>query len=77
MVIGHHENLNLKFDGNEIEEVENYKYLGNIFRSVGRVNEDIFRDTYPYLSGQGRGAIFGICLNSTSSSYVQIIWDAC
>ena len=60
MVIGHHEKLNLKFNGKGIEEVENYKYLGNILRSMGRVTEDVFRDTYPYLCGQGRRAIFGI-----------------
>ena len=60
MVIGHHEKLNLKFNGKGIEEVENYKYLGNIFRSLGRVTEDVFRDTYPYLCGQGRRAIFSI-----------------
>ena len=60
MVLGHHENLNIKFDGNEIEEVENYRHLGNIFWSVGRVNEDIFQDTYPYLGGQARSVIFGI-----------------
>ena len=60
MVIGHHEKLNLKFNGKGIEEVENYKYLGNILRSMGRVTEDVFRDTYPYLCGQSRRAIFGI-----------------
>ena len=60
MVIGHHEKLNLKFNGKGIEEVENYKYLGNILRLMGRVTEDVFRDTYPYLCDQGRRAIFGI-----------------
>ena len=60
MVIGHHERLNLKFNGKGIEEVENYKYLGNILRSMGRVTEDVFRDTYQYLCGQGSRVIFGI-----------------
>ena len=63
MIIGRHEKLNLKFNGKGIEEVENYKYLGNILRSMARVTritEDVLRDTYPYLCGQGRRAIFGI-----------------
>ena len=57
MILGHNGNLNLKFNGKYIEKVKNYKYLGNIFRSVSRVSEDIFCDTYPFLCGQGQRAI--------------------
>ena len=42
MAIGHSGNLNLKFNGKNIEEVENYKYLGIILRSMSRFSEDIF-----------------------------------
>ena len=60
MILGHDGNLNLKSNGKYIEKVKNYKYSGNIFRSVSRLGEDIFCDTYPYLCGQGQKAIFGI-----------------
>ena len=52
MSLEHNGNVNLKFNGKYIEKVKNYKYLGNIFRSVSWVSEDIFCVTYPYLGGQ-------------------------
>ena len=51
MAIGHSGNLILKLNEKNIEEVENYKYLGNILQSMSRVSEDIFCETYPYLCG--------------------------
>ena len=60
MVIGHSKPLELYLNGQKIEQVMQYKYLGNIIKSVNNSNADIFSSTYSYLCDQGRKAIFGM-----------------
>ena len=43
-----------------IEQVDNYKYLGNILTAVQTNKGDIFSLNYDYLSGQSRKAMFRI-----------------
>ena len=60
MVIGHNKPLELYLNGEKIEQVMQYKYLGNIIKSINNSNADIFSSTYSYLCDQGRKAIFGM-----------------
>ena len=60
MTIGDSTSLDLHFNGNKIEQVTQYKYLGNILKSINNFNSDIFANTYSYLCDQGRKAIFGM-----------------
>ena len=48
------------FNKKDIEQVNQYKCLGVIVRSISRNNEDIFAYHYPYLCDQGRKALFGL-----------------
>ena len=62
MVIGNKSKarINLTFDKKDIEQVNQYKCLGVIVRSISRNDEDIFAYHYPYLGDQGRKALFGV-----------------
>ena len=62
MVIGNKSEarVNLTFNKKDIEQVNQYKRLGVIVRSISRNNEDIFACNYPYLCDQGRKALFGV-----------------
>ena len=60
MVIDHNIQLELYLNGQKIEQVMQYKYLGNIIKSVNNSNVDIFSSTYSYLCDQERKAIFGM-----------------
>ena len=62
MVIGNKSKarINLTFNKKDIEQVNQYKCLGVIVRSISRNNEDIFAYHYPYLCDQGRKALFGV-----------------
>ena len=51
--------ISLFFNGKQIEQVDRYKYLGTIIRSVKMANQDIFIANYAYLCDQARKAIFG------------------
>ena len=60
MTFGNIKTVELFFNHKLIEQVEQYKCLGNFIRSTVRFNEDIFSYNYPYLCQQSRKAIFGI-----------------
>ena len=62
MVIGNKSEarVNLTFDKKDIEQVNQYKCLGVIVRSISRNDEDIFACNNPYLCGQGRKSLFGV-----------------
>ena len=60
MVYGKLENVRLYFNGNALEQVTEYKYLGNIVKSVDRTTNDIFIENYQYLCNKGRGSTFSI-----------------
>ena len=58
MVFGSSEKLELQFNGIIIEHVNEYKYLGNVIRSIKQSSSDPFLLNYDYLCSQGRKAIF-------------------
>ena len=49
---------NINLLGNPIERVNQYKYLGFIFKEVRKVNSDVFAYNYNYLCEQGRKAVY-------------------
>ena len=48
------------FNGQRIEAVQSYKYLGNIISTIASAKGDIFRENYSYLCNQAKKAIFGM-----------------
>ena len=57
---GLQEQLQELFNGQHIEQVDNYKYLGNILTAVQSNKGDIFSQNHDYLSGQSRKTMFSI-----------------
>ena len=49
MVYGRLDNVCLYFNGHALEQVTEYRYLGNIVRSVERTTNDVFAKNYEYL----------------------------
>jgi len=60
LAFGTRDKIKVYFQGKPIEQVQSYKYLGNILTSVYSATGDIFSKNYDYLSGQARKAIFSI-----------------
>lgn len=60
LVFGTQQKANVRFNGEFIEQVESYKYLGNILTTVHSCRGDIFSKNYEYLSGQSRKAMYSI-----------------
>ena len=51
-------NMELFFNKNEISEVHEYKYLGNVIKSTQYANEGVFQNNYQSLCDKARKAIF-------------------
>ena len=60
MIFGKQLDSTLTFKNQVIEQVGQYKYLGNIVGSTQRQNSDVFKYNYDYLCGKSRKAMFGI-----------------
>ena len=60
MVYGKLDNVCLYFNGQALEQVTEYDYLGNIVRSVERTTNDVFAENYEYLCNKARRSIFSI-----------------
>ena len=60
MAFGNLEDIKLYFNGNELERVNQYKYLGNVVRSVDRPISDIFLDNYKYLCDKARKNVYSV-----------------
>ena len=60
MVYGRLDNVCLYFNGQALEQVTEYKYLGNIVRSVELTPNDVFAENYEYLCNKARRSIFSI-----------------
>ena len=50
----------VKFNDKVLDVVDQYKYLGNLMKSVKRVNEDVFGANYQYLCNKARQAVFAM-----------------
>ena len=61
MVFGHaKEKISITFNGKAIEQVDCYKYLGNMFNSIKSSSGDMFKMNYDYLCESARRAIFAV-----------------
>src|SRR6056300_1576225 len=60
MVIGKKENIKLKFNNTDIEQVYSYKYLGHIITAIESAKSNIFQDNMSYLEDNARKAMYGI-----------------
>ena len=70
----------VKFNGKVIEQVDRYKYVGNIARSTKRYDEDIFSENYAYLCDQARKALYSVrkrtsCLGNLPPKIMFHIFD--
>ena len=60
MVFGNPKRSKIRFNSMDIDEVTDYKYLGNIISSTRLANQDPLKNTYKFLSDQARKAIFSM-----------------
>ena len=60
MGFGTAENLNMSFNGKPIEQVNQYKYLGVIVRSINKVGQDMYSNNYRFISDKSRRAVFSM-----------------
>ena len=60
MCFGTKEPFDVYFNRKPIEQVHQYKYLGEIVRSVNRLNQDIFSDNFQVISDKSRKATFSM-----------------
>ena len=60
MIFGKINDVDLFYNDKLIENVNEYKYLGNIFNRIYRNESDLFRENTSYLISQARKAIFSI-----------------
>ena len=72
---------NVHFNGKIIEQVDSYKYLGNVIRSVQICDQDVYFANYHYLCDQSRKAIFSIrrklkCLRTLPATVMFYLFDA-
>ena len=60
MFFGKAHEVILTYNGNAVDVVRSYKYLGNVIHSIQKQNGDIFNHSHEYLSDKGRRACFGL-----------------
>ena len=60
MLFGKAHEVTLTYNGNAVDVVRSYKYLGNVIHSIQKQNGDIFNHSHEYLSDKGRRACFGL-----------------
>ena len=85
MVYGRLDNVCLYFNVHALEQVTEYKYLGNIVKSVERTTNDVFADNYEYLckaveaSSQflRRQKTLGPCHQKSGYTYLIVWLDPC
>ena len=65
----------VKFNDKVLNVVDQYKYLGNVMKSVKTCKEDVFGENFQYLCNKARKAIFAMfkpfkkSRNSTRQNY--------
>ena len=78
MVFGKPLKLSVTFQGKPMEQVNNYKYLGNIFRPLG----DLYSKTYEYLCDKARKAVYNLLrtlrlMGQPSPEVMMYLFDSC
>ena len=81
MAFGKLVNIKLLFNGQELERVNEYKYVGNLVRSVNRPLSDIFSKNYHYLCDKARKNIYSIlsktkCVSNISPNLRIALFDS-
>ena len=66
MVFGNPKRSRIHFNSMDIDEVTDYKYLGNTISSTRLPNQDPLKKTYYFLSDQAGKAIFSMSHNIKS-----------
>ena len=69
LVFGSQTKVNIDFNGKAIEQVESYKYLGNIVNAMHSYKADAFSKNYEYSSGQNKKTMFSIKKQILKSKY--------
>ena len=64
MVFGKKCNYSFMYNNKCLDIVDNYKYLGLMFKSVSRCDSNIFSDAFDYIQNQGRKASFKVLKDS-------------
>ena len=71
MVFGKLEHVKLFFNSHALDQVTEYKYLGNIVRAVSKPISDIFANNHEYLRNKARGSIFSMLKKLKNSRTVS------
>ena len=58
MCFGRSTEIRVNYNGVPVQQVGQYKYLGNILKSVSKQNQDVFASNYDYLCNQSLRAIY-------------------
>ena len=64
-------NAKLYFNGHALERVNEYKYVGNIVRSVTRAHCDVFAANNQYLYNKAKRSVFS--MKKTHENYASVI----
>ena len=60
MVFGKKDETKFMYNGKELDIVNNYKYLGIVFRPISRYDGNLFCDAFTHIANQARKAMFKI-----------------
>ena len=71
MVFGKLKHIKLFFNSHALDQVTEYKYLGNIVRAVSKSISDIFANNHEYLRNKACGSIFSMLKKLQNSRTVS------
>ena len=82
IVFGKQLDVNATYQGTPIEQVRQYKYLGNIVRPVVHISGDLFSDTYSHPCEKARKSIYVMQrklqgLGTIPPSCMLCLFDSC
>ena len=60
MLFGKQHEFRVTYNGEAVEVVQSYRYLGNVVQHIQRQNGDIYSNTHEHLSKKGRKACFSL-----------------
>ena len=60
MLFGKQHEFRVTYNGEAVEVVQSYRYLGNVVQHIQKQNSDIYSNTHEHLSEKGRKAWFSL-----------------
>ena len=60
MLFGKQHEFRVTYNGEAVEVVQSYRYLGNVVQHIQKQNGDIYSNTHEHLSEKGRKACFSL-----------------